>query len=120
MEHDLFQFFVDDLLLRFGEVGAGLVQRSGLHDETQRCRRDRVWSKLDLPAEFACRKVVTVAFEPEQSAAVCVGHEFTLAGVEIIGYRGWRRPPSSMPRSVARMRPMMIVRIVNTSEDQGS
>ena len=91
MQHDVFQFFVDDLFLRFGEVSAGFVQRSGLHHQSQRCGRDRVGCKLDLSGEIARSQVMTVSFEPEQSAAVCVGHEFALAGIEIIGYRGWRR-----------------------------
>src|SRR5215204_880665 len=88
MQHDVFQFFVDDLFLWFREVSAGFVQRSRLDDETQRRGRDRVGSQVDLASKLARGKVMTVTFEPEQAAAIRMGHEFALARVEIIGYRG--------------------------------
>src|SRR6185436_5344593 len=91
MEDDVFQFLVDDLFLRIGEVGAGLVQRGGFDYQSQRCRCNRIGCKLDLSAEVARGEMMTMSFEPEQSTPVCVGHEFTLAGVEIVGYRGWCR-----------------------------
>ena len=91
VQYDLFQLFVDDLLFWLSEVSAGFVQRSSLDDKSQRRWRDRVGSKLDLSGEFARGQVMTLTLEPKQPAAIRVGHEFTLARVEIIGYRCRRR-----------------------------
>src|SRR5688500_3358475 len=88
MQHDLSQFFVDNLFLRFSEVSASLVQRSCLDHETQRGRSNRVGSNLDFSAKFAGSKMMIVAFVPKKAARICVRHEFAFACIERISSLG--------------------------------
>src|SRR5205085_2180758 len=64
MKHDLFQFLVDDLFLLFRKVSAGLVERGGFHDKSQRCGRNGVRSKLDPSTEVTRLQVMAVTLKP--------------------------------------------------------